>query len=98
MGEYMAKELLQFGAGNRQGLEIIVDARDFTEINQVQMALGQIKGASDVQLAGYDAGQGKFYIQYSGSPERLFRELQAICSLRLSLESTAYNTMKIRVE
>ena len=98
MGEFMAKELLQLGSGNRQGLEIIVDARDFTEINQVQIALGQVKGASDVQLAGYDAGQGRFNIQYGDAPERLFRELQAICSLRLMLESTSYNTRKIRVE
>lgn len=98
MGEYMAKELLHLGVGNRQGVEIIVDGRDFTEINQVQMALGQVAGDGNVQLAGYEAGQGKFTLQYGGSPERLFRELQAICSLRLSLESTSYNTMRIRVE
>lgn len=98
MGDFMAKELIQLGAGNRQGLELIVDGRDFTEIQQVQAALGQIRGANDVQLAGYEAGQGRFALQYSGSPEKLFRELQSICSLRLSLETASYNTMKIRVE
>lgn len=98
MGDFMAKELIQLGSGNRQGMEVIVDGRDFTEISQVQATLGQIRGANDVQLAGYEAGQGRFTLQYSGSPEKLFRELQSICSLSLSLETASYNTMKIRVE
>ncbi len=98
MGEFMVKELLRLGAGNRQGLELTVDGRDFTEIDRVQTALGQIRGVSDFQLAGYSAGQGKFTVHYSGSPERLFRELQALCPLSLSLESATYNTMQIRVE
>ena len=98
MGEFMATELLNLGAGNRQGMEILVDGRDFTEINQVQSALEKIRGVSNVQLSSYESGQGKFILQYSGSPEQLFRELQSLCPLTLSLDSTAYNTAKLRVE
>lgn len=98
MGEFLAAELLNLGSGNRQGMEIHVNGRDFTEINLVQTALAKVKGVNDIQLSNYESGMGKITLHFSGSPERLFRELQGVCPLTLSLDSVTYNILHIRVE
>ena len=97
IGDYFVGEILNLGAGNRQGMEIVVVGSDFTKINAVQMALGRVRGVKNVQLASYEGGKGVFTVQYSGAPQTLFRDLAEEMEETLTLQETSYNTMTISV-
>ncbi len=97
MGEYLTGEIMKLGAGNRQGLEIIVTGSDFSKINAVQAALGQVRGVKNPRLANYADGRGVFTVQYSGSPQTLFRDLSAAVEAELILSEASYNTLTIAV-
>ena len=97
MGEYFIDQLLKLGSGNRQGLQIIVTASDFSKINKVQSALSQVRGVNNLNLSNYANGQGTFNLNYGGSPQTLFNELQKIIDVDLILQSVSYNELNIVV-
>ena len=97
LGEYFIDEIMKFGAGNRQGMEITVIGSDFTKINAVQEALSHVRGVKGVQLASYESGRGVFRVQYSGSPQGLFSDLKKAVEYNIDLRESAYNTMTVQV-
>ena len=97
MGEYFVEQLLNLGSGNRQSLQVIVIGSDFSKVNKVQSALGNVRGIGNVQLSSYEGGQAVFNVNYSGSPQNLFNELQASTDADLTLQSVSYNSLTIRV-
>lgn len=98
LGEYFLEKILDKGAGNRQGFEMIVRGTDFTQINQVQSALGKVAGVKSVNLSRYEDGEGTFTLMYSGAPQTLFRALQSAANVDLKLVSSSYNSMIIAVD
>ena len=97
MGEYFIEQLMTLGSGNRQSLQIVVTGSDFSRINVVQSALGKVRGVSNVQLSSYEGGKGIFNVNYSGSPQTLFNELEKIADANLILQSVSYNVLNISV-
>ena len=97
MGEYFVEQLLNLGSGNRQGLQVVVIGSDFSKVNMVQSALGKVRNIGNVQLSSYEGGQAVFNVNYSGSPQTLFKEIQAATDADLTLQSITYNTLTIYV-
>ena len=97
MGEYFIEQLMTLGSGNRQSIQVVVMGSDFTKINRVQAALAQVRNVSNVNLSSYEGGKGVFNINYSGSPQTLFNELQSIADVDLTLKSIDYNILNIIV-
>ena len=97
MGEYFIEQLMTLGSGNRQSMQVVVIGSDFTKINRVQAALAQVRNVSNVNLSSYQGGKGVFTINYSGSPQTLFNELQSIADIDLTLKSIDYNVLNIIV-
>ena len=97
MGEHLSQELLTLGAGNHQGLEVIVNCRDFNEASRIQLALASSVGGGNIQLSAYDAGQAKFVVISGKSPSALFADIQRVCPLRLSMDSASYNVIHVSV-
>ena len=97
MGEYFIEQLMTLGSGNRQSMQVVVMGSDFTKINRVQAALAQVRNVSNVNLSSYEGGKGVFNINYSGSPQTLFNELQSIADVDLTLKSIDYNVLNIIV-
>ena len=95
MGEYFIEQLMTLGSGNRQSMQVVVIGSDFTKINRVQAALSQVRNVSNVNLSSYQGGKGVFTINYSGSPQTLFNELQSIADIDLTLKSIDYNVLNI---
>ncbi len=95
MGEYFIEQLMTLGSGNRQSMQVVVMGSDFTKINRVQAALAQVRNVSNVNLSSYQGGKGVFTINYSGSPQTLFNELQSIADVDLTLKSIDYNVLNI---
>ena len=82
---------------SRQGVEVVVYAADFSKVNLVQSALGQVNRVKGVNLSSYEGGKAVFSVQYGGSPQTLFKELQALTTVDLTLQSITYNTLTISV-
>ncbi len=82
---------------SRQGVEVVVYGADFSKINLVQSALGRVNRVKNVNLSSYEGGKAVFTLQYGGSPQTLFNELQAVTDADLTLQSLTYNTLTIRV-
>lgn len=97
IGNYFVDEILKYGSSNRQNLELVVMSSDFNKINMVQSALKNVRGVKNVQMKNYTSGKGIFEIQYSGAPQTLYRDLAAAVDASMSLISTAYNTLTVRV-
>ena len=97
IGEYFAGEIMNLGAGNRQSFELVVASADFAKINAIQAALGRVHGVNNAQLSKYSGGKGTFSLRYSGSPQTLLRELQSLTDFDVTLISSGYNTMDIRL-
>lgn len=96
MGEYFVEQLLKLGSGNRQQIELIVYGADFSKINRVQAALAQAVG--NFNLSGYEGGRAVFTVQYSGTPQSLFNEIQAGTDADLTLQSMSYNQLTVVVK
>ena len=97
IGEYFIEQLMNLGSGNRQGMQVVVMGSDFSKINKVQTALAQIRNVSNVNLASYEGGKATFNINYGGSPQTLFNELDSIVDVDLTLQSISYNVLNIIV-
>lgn len=97
MGDYLTGEIMKLGAGNRQGLEVIVIGSDFSKINAVQAALSRVRGVKNARLSDYANGRGVFALQYSGSPQTLFRDLSESVEEELVMNEASYNTLTIAV-
>ena len=82
---------------NQQNVEVVVYGAAFQKINQVQMAIGSVRGVKSCNLSSYEGGKAVFTVQYGGSPQTLFREIQANTTADLSLQSVYYNTLTIQV-
>ena len=98
LGEYFLEKILDKGAGNRHGFEMIVRGTDFTQISQVQSALNKVAGVKSVNLSRYEDGEGTFTLLYSGAPQTLFRALQSTANVDLKLLSSSYNSMILAVD
>ena len=96
MGNYFVEQITGMYT-SRQGVEVIVYASDFSKINMVQSALGNVSRVKNVNLSSYENGRAVFNIGYGGSPQTLFNELQALTPAELTLQSLAYNTLTIYV-
>ena len=97
MGAYFIEQLMNLGSGNRQGMQVVVTGSDFSKINKVQAALAQVRNVSNVNLASYEGGKTTFNINYGGSPQNLFKELDAIVDFDMTLQSISYNVLNIIV-
>ena len=96
MGNYFVEQITGMYT-SRQGLEVIVQAADFTQINMIQGALGRVSRVKNVTLAQYAGGRAVFRVSYGGSPQTLFNELQAQTPANLILHALDYNTLTIYV-
>ena len=96
MGEYFVQQITGLYT-SRQSIEIIVYGSAFQKINQVQNAISSVRGVKGCNLSSYEGGKAIFSVMYSGSPQTLFNEIQALTSEDLVLQSLAYNTLTIRV-
>lgn len=96
MGEYLVEQITGMYT-SRQGIEVVVYAADFSKVNLVQSALGQVNRVKNVNLSSYEGGRAVFTVQYGGSPQTLFNELQALTAADLTLQSLTYNTLTISV-
>ncbi|MBO4779263.1 MAG: hypothetical protein J5497_01350 [Selenomonadaceae bacterium] len=96
MGNYFVEQITGMYT-SRQGLEVIVYGADFSKINMVQSALGSVSRVKNVTLANYEGGRATFRVQYGGSPQTLFNELQAVTTAELILHALDYNTLTIYV-
>ena len=97
MGEYFIEQLMNLGSGNRQSLQVLVSASDFSKINKIQSALGQVQGVNSVHLSSYEAGKANFSLNYGGSPQTLFNQLNSIVDFDIILKSISYNVLNIIV-
>lgn len=96
MGEYFVERITGMYT-SQQNVEVVVYAADFSKVNIVQSALGQVNRVKSVNLSTYEGGRAVFSVQYGGSPQTLFNELQALTTADLSLQSITYNTLTISV-
>ena len=96
MGEYLVEQITGMYT-SRQGIEVVVYAADFSKVNLVQSALGQVNRVKNVNLSSYENGRAVFTVQYGGSPQTLFNELQALTTADLTLQSLTYNMLTISV-
>lgn len=96
MGEYFVEQITGMYT-SQQNVEVVVYAADFTKVNLVQSALGQVNRVKGVNLSTYEGGRAIFSVQYGGSPQTLFNELQALTTADLTLQSITYNTLTISV-
>lgn len=94
-GDYFVEQLLKLGAGNRQQVELIVFGADFSKINRVQAALAQV--VDNFNLSSYEGGKAIFTVQYAGTPQNLFEEVQSATDADVTLQSVAYNQLTIIV-
>ena len=96
MGEYFVEQITGLYT-NRQSVEVIVIGAAFQKINQVQQAIGNVRGVKSCNLSSYEGGKAVFNVMYSGSPQNLFKEIQAATDADLNLISLNYNTLTIQV-
>lgn len=96
MGEYFVQQITGMYT-SRQSLEVIVYGAAFQKINQVQTAIGAVRGVKSCNLSSYEGGKAVFTVMYSGSPQTLFTEMQKATDADLILQSLAYNTLTIQV-
>ena len=97
IGEYFIEQLLNLGSGNRQSLQIVVTASSFQGVNLIQSALSQVNGVKNIQLSSYEGGKATFNVNYGGSPQTLFNDLQNLVDVDLYLQSISYNVIDILV-
>ncbi|MBQ7454363.1 MAG: hypothetical protein IJS69_04865, partial [Selenomonadaceae bacterium] len=96
MGNYFVNQITGMYT-SRQGVEVIVIAADFSKVNMLQSALGRVTHVKNLNLSSYEGGRAVFRMQYGGSPQTLFNELQSLTTADLSLQSLDYNTLTIYV-
>ena len=96
MGEYFVQQITGMYT-SRQSIEVVVYGAAFQKINQVQNAIGNVRGVKSCNLSNYEGGRAFFTVMYSGSPQTLFNEIQKATDADLILQSIAYNTLTIQV-
>ena len=96
MGEYLVTQITGMYT-SQQNVEVVVYGAAFQKINQVQMAIGSVRGVKSCNLSSYEGGKAVFVVQYSGSPQTLFSAIQANTDADLNLQSLTYNTLTIQV-
>lgn len=96
MGEYLVEQITGMYT-SRQSLEVVVYGAAFQKINQVQSAIGAVRGVKSCNLSSYENGCAVFIVMYSGSPQNLYSAMQAATDADLILQSIAYNTLTIQV-
>lgn len=95
IGEFFVEKILDFAAGNRKKLEVVVLATDFTKMNEVKAALTSVYGVKNVQITGYSDGRAVISVQYSGAPQSLYNLLKESNDCNVELKSVTYNTLTI---
>lgn len=96
MGEYLVQQITGMYT-SRQSIEVVVYGAAFQKINQVQTAIGSVRGVKSCNLSSYEGGRAVFTVMYSGSPQTLFNEIQRATDADLILQSLNYNTLTIQV-
>lgn len=97
LGEYFLDKLMASGSGNRQGMEVVVLGASASKVSLVQSAMNRVSKIKNVQMSSYSQGKGIFSVQYSGSPQTLFKEIQAATDADLDMKEASYNTLTIVV-
>ena len=96
MGEYFVQQITGLYT-SQQGIEVVVYGADFSKINKVQSAIGSVSGVRSCNLSSYEGGKAVFTVQYGGSPQNLFNQIQALTDANLTLQSISYNVLTISV-
>lgn len=96
MGEYLVQQITGMYT-SRQSIEVVVYGAAFQKINQVQNAIGNVRGVKSCNLSSYEGGRAVFTVMYSGSPQTLFNEIQKATDADLILQSLNYSTLTIQV-
>lgn len=97
MGDYLVEQVLNMYSGNRQQMEMTVIANGISDINTVKLGLNGVPGVKNVAFNNYSNGRGVLSIQYSGSPQTLFKHLQENVELNLELTESTFNTITVKV-
>lgn len=97
MGDYLVEQVLNMYSGNRQQMEMTVIANGISDINTVKLGLNGVPGVKNVAFNNYSNGRGMLSIQYSGSPQTLFKHLQENVELNLELTESTFNTITVKV-
>ncbi len=96
MGTYLSSKLLELAAGNRQRIEVIVVGAGYDKIMAVENALHKIKDVKNINLA-YKDGRGTYSMNYAGSPQTLFAQIESNIECHVELRSSSYNRLMIAV-
>ena len=96
MGEYFVEQITGMYT-SQQGIEVVVYGADFSKINKVQSAIGSVRGVKGCNLSSYEGGKAVFTVMYSGSPQTLYNQMQALTDADITLQSITYNTLTVSV-
>lgn len=96
MGDYLVNQITGLYT-SRQDVKVVVYGADFSKINRVQSAIGNVRGVKSCNLASYEGGRAVFNVMYSGSPQTLFQEIQSASTADIELQEISYNTVTVRV-
>ena len=96
MGEYFVSQITGLYT-SQQNVEVVVIGSSFQKINEVQQAIGKVRGVKSCNLASYEGGRATFTVSYTGSPQTLFNAIQAATDADLNLQSISYNVLTILV-
>ena len=93
MGEYLVQQITGLYT-SQQNVEVVVYAAAFPKVNVVQNAISSVRGVKSCNLSSYEGGKAVFTVQYSGSPQTLFNQMQ---DADLIIQSISYNMLVIQV-
>lgn len=96
LGEEFVDKLISQGAGQKQMIEIIVFANDFSKVNMLKSVLEQIEAVKMIELSAYRDGQGVFSVKYSGSTAHLFEMIDKKADFFVEMISADYSTLKLK--
>lgn len=96
VAETLISQLFSEGAGQKQIVELIVHATDFSKMNSIKRALGNHGLIQGVHLKTYSNGVGVFSVDYTGSTELLYKIIvqKADCNVQIITSDYASLTIK----
>ena len=97
MGRYLSEQLLGYGSGSHQQIEMIVLAADIDQVNALKSELMRLSGVTDVKFTRWETGRATLAIRYSGAPETLFSRLSQTSDYTLEAVEITYNTLTVRI-
>lgn len=95
VGQYLSEQVLNLYSGNKQMFELTVMSANFAAINKVKAALNSIRGVKNVNFDKYTNGVAVITMQYGGSPQALYKQLEEYADCRMEMRQSSFNTLTI---